>query len=185
MSFEKNAFMIFYQETTVEANPGGLWVLLLYQQNTFLFQGEQWVEWWNMLSEHRVYQRTTSPRRMHWLVLPPTFAALHLTIWVVLFYVWQGSLNIRFQGSRRKLLCNLLLCFHQPFWQLHFLWESILWWWRGRNRSVKMGTWNLVSLYRAPKTDHTCSGLDGSHYSTTSYKGQGYGGGGEQWKHQI
>ena len=36
--FRKNAFIIIiYQETTIEANPGGLWVLLLLQLYTFLF----------------------------------------------------------------------------------------------------------------------------------------------------
>ena len=39
---------------------------------------------------------------------------------------------------------------------------------------------HVALLYRNLKKKTYCSGLDGSHYSTTSYKGQGYGGGGEQ-----
>ena len=38
----------------------------------------------------------------------------------------------------------------------------------------------FVEFYSELSKQLSCPGLDGSHYSTTSYKGQGYGGGGEQ-----
>ena len=47
-------------------------------------QGQQWVEWWDLLSELRLREWKTSPRALHWTLLPLANAALHLSLWVIL-----------------------------------------------------------------------------------------------------
>ena len=56
--------------------------------NSFLtncHQGQQWLEWWDVLSEPRMCERSSSSWTLHWPVLSLAHAALHHSLWVGLF----------------------------------------------------------------------------------------------------
>ena len=125
-----------------------------------------------MLSEQWLWQRKTSPRTLHGLVLPLAFPALYLSIWVVLFYISNGFFT-------KKIYCwNLTFWILKRFSLLSKIWDSIKTYFGLEDTFV---FWISVVDCRAP---------GGSYYSTsycastnlfgscTSYENQYFGGGG-------